>query len=213
MQPSGIAATPGAALGASPQNEYGVPVAQQLVNGMQPYREPAAGGRTSATGTITPTSGTEYLTAVPMFAGDVITSLSFFSASVLTMGTNADGHLWVSLRQPNGTLIAQTADQGGSATWASGAWKTLALAGGPYTIAQSGLYLVGMMQNAGTGGSPATAQVRGNASSSAFWSAGASGQPAGQHAYGWSGTTGNTGTAPATPTLVNSGNWLYCVTS
>lgn len=213
MQQSGIAATPAGPVLGSAQNEYGVPIAALMMNGWQPYREPAAGGRAQNNGSITPTSGVESMIAVPMYAGDVITSISAFSTSVLTMGTNADGHLWFALRNPNGTLIAQSADQGGAATWASGTWKTLALTGGPYTIAQSGLYLCTIMQNIGTGGTPVIANVRGNSNSGAFTGVGNAGQPAAMRSFAFTAGTSLGAVAPSSPTLAQSGSWLYCVAS
>lgn len=211
-QTSGLPDTPASVL-LGGQGSYGIPLAQQLMNGMQPYREPAAGSRSQATGTFTPTSGIEYMVSVPMLAGDVITNITIQSNGALTMGSNLDGHLWFALRNPIGGLILQTADQGGSATWTGATWKPLALSGGPYTIPQTGLYLVTVMVNAGTGGAPAVPTYRGVTNSATFWGTGNTGQPAGQKAYAYSAGTSLTGTAPSTPTLAGNGNWFYCVTS
>ena len=217
MQQSGIPVTPVASLLGSPEGSAGltlsqISASQYLLNGGQPYRE-SVSDRRLASGQCTPSSGVELAVAIVLFGGDVITNLSFVSSSVLTMGSNADGHLWFALRNELGGLILQTADQGGSATWLSGAWKTLALSGGPYTVPETGLYYVSQMQNVGTGGSPATASMRGNATTGVLIGAGNSGQPAGQKAIALTGGSGLGGTAPSSPTLANSGNWLYCVAS
>lgn len=212
-QTSGLPDTPFSPLIGAPQGDYGIPLAQWLMNGGQPYREPAAGTRIQATGTITPSSGVELMTAMPMIAGDVITNISVENSSVLTMGTNADGHLWFSLRNALGGLILQTADQGGSATWISNTWKTLALASGPYTVPTTGIYYVGQMQNIGTGGSPAISTLRGTSNTSTLWGSGAAGQPPGQKSYGYTEGTSLGGTAPSAPSLAVTANWFYCVAS
>lgn len=212
MQPSGIAPVPGAELGSGVPSLYGVPLAAQMMNSGQPYRECAAGYRTQANGAVTPASGTELMTAVPLFTGDVVTNISFFASGALTMGTNGDGHLWFSLRFPGGTLIAQSADQGGSATWAAGSWKTLALSS-PYTATQSGLFLAGLMINTGTGGTPVMASLRGNSTNGAYIGTGNPGQPPGMRSYAFSAGSGLGGSAPVSPALAQSGSWLYCAAS
>ena len=211
-QTSGYPDTPLSVLLGAPQAEYGIPLIQQLMNGGLPYRE-SIPDRRLITGAITPTSGVEHLQAVPLLAGDVITNISLVSNTALTMGSNADGHLWFSLRTATGSLILQTADQGGAATWAANTWKTLALSGGPYTVPQTALYYVGAMQNIGTGGAPVIANLKGNTISSVIFGGGNTGQPAGQKAF--CGTAGSSlgASAPGSATLANSSQWFYCVTS
>ena len=83
------------------------------------------------------TSGTMLSTAILLFAGDVVTNLTF------TSGGTAGGsltHWGFALYDTQATpaLIAQTADQT-SGAWAANAAKTLALAT-PYTVLTTGFY-------------------------------------------------------------------------
>lgn len=77
------------------------------------------------------------------------------------------GQCFCALFGTTGTLIAQTADQ--STAWGSNGLKTMALAGGPYSLA-SGLYTVGFWYN----GTTSPGWVRGSAISSGVINAGMS---------------------------------------
>jgi hypothetical protein len=157
-------------------------------------------------------SGAMTLVALALYAGDVVTSLSFLSgATGLTQGTNNDGHWWFALYDPGGaTLLAQTADQTTTA-WAGSTIKTLALAA-PQTIAATGLYLAAVMVNPGTGGSPAVPTLRGAAGTTGLF--GTTGWPAGVKHLAATAGSGLTTTAPAGPlTLAASANGLYCMAS
>ena len=70
------------------------------------------------------TSGVATAVAVPLVAGDIVTNLSFRSGATAA-GTPT--HLVFALYDPNGNLLAQSADQG-AAAWAADTTKTLALA-------------------------------------------------------------------------------------
>lgn len=108
------------------------------------------------------TSGVMHLTAIPVNAGDVITGLAYTSGSTaLTMGSNVDGHIWAALYDPTVTLVAQSTDAGGAATWAANANKDFTLAGGPFVAASTGIYYSALMVNSGTGGAPAVPSLRG----------------------------------------------------
>ena len=84
-----------------------------------------------------PTSGVALAAAVYLFAGDVVTNLTFASGATAA-GTPT--HWWFALYDtatvPN--LISQSADQTSTA-WGANTAKTLAL-GAPYTVLTSGFY-------------------------------------------------------------------------
>jgi hypothetical protein len=170
------------------------------------YPVDEAGANLSAGGT-----GIMYYSAIVLFAGDVVTNLSFAAATTpLTMGSNADGNLWFALYDSTAALLRQTADQGGSATWAANTAKTLALSSA-YTVLTTGVYYATYMVNSGTGGSPATPTTLGKSILQAGFTGGlVSGQKV---RCGSTGSTLTT-TAPAsfTPATGNS-KYHYAVAS
>jgi hypothetical protein len=90
---------------------------------------------------------TEVMTSValPLEAGDVVTNLTFFSA---TTAANTPLNWWFALYDDAATaaLIAQSADQATTA-WAANTAKTLALATA-YLVPQSGIYRASIMMKA-----------------------------------------------------------------
>ena len=83
--------------------------------------------------------------ALPLQAGDVVTSLTFVSA---TTAANTPTNWWYALYSPAGALLAQTADQTNGA-WAANTAKKLALAT-PQLITEAGVYYAGIMVKAST---------------------------------------------------------------
>jgi hypothetical protein len=158
-------------------------------------------------------SGQMILVGLPLYAGDVITSLTYLSGSNgAVFGSNNDGHLWFALYGPDRVLIAQTADQGVGTPWPANTKLTLPLTT-PQVIPATGLYYVGVMVNAGTGGAPAAPDVRGWPASttqvidSAGW-------PAGVPMLGASNGAGLGAAAPAGPITLSPFSFLcYCIAS
>lgn len=170
--------------------------------------------RASAVSGGSPSTGVMLGAALPLYAGDVVTNLHMLTSSTgLTIGTNSDGHLWAALYSPQLTLMSQSADIGGSATWAANTWKQFAL-GTAQTITQPGLYYAFVMLALGTGGTPVAPLLRISNLNSVLTGAGASGQPAGQKAIGATAGSALTTTAPAGPlTLGATSSLLYVATS
>jgi hypothetical protein len=159
-----------------------------------------------------PTSGVLYLTAVPMFAGDVAGGVAMISASTgLTMGTNADGHVYFGLYNSTYNLVASSADQGGSFTWAGNSIASVNFST-PYTVTASGMYYVGLLIVLGTGGSPVMVQPRGIAGGVTSFYASSSGSswPSGMKTI--AATSGsNLSSLPAGPLSVNpAANIFFC---
>lgn len=100
------------------------------------------GGNLSALTTQVMTS-----VAVLLFAGDVVTNLTFKSGGT---GAGTPTNWWYALFDTNPTpqLLGQTADQT-TAAWAADTAKTLALAS-PYTVPLTGIYYAGVMVKATT---------------------------------------------------------------
>jgi hypothetical protein len=147
-------------------------------------------------------SGIMTVTAIPLYAGDVITSLSFASgATGLTQGTNNDGHWWFALYDPSIHLLAQTADRA-AAAWASITVMTLALSS-PQTITSTGLYYAAVMINPGTGGSPTVPTLRGALLNSGAVS-NVTGWPTGRKMLAGQNGSGLTTTAPAGPLTLSA---------
>ena len=175
----------------------------EFYNGSTAYREPFTRFLSGANlaGFV---SGVEHLQGIYLRAGDVVAKVRMISgATGLTVGTNNDGHLWATLRDPSGTLIAQSPDSGASTAWAPGTTKDFAFPA-PYTVPVDGWYYVGLMINFGTGGTPVMPTMRGmtlqssTASSSAFW-------PTGAKMITATAGTGLTTTAPAGPVTFAAG--------
>lgn len=83
--------------------------------------------------------------ALPLQAGDVVTSLTFVSA---TTAAGTPTNWWFALYSPAGALLAQTADQTNGA-WAANTAKKVALST-PQTITEAGVYYAGIMVKAST---------------------------------------------------------------
>lgn len=83
--------------------------------------------------------------ALPLQAGDVVTSLTFVSA---TTAAGTPTNWWFALYSPAGALLAQTADQTSTA-WAANTAKKLALSA-PVLITQAGVYYAAVMVKATT---------------------------------------------------------------
>lgn len=82
---------------------------------------------------------------LPLEVGNIVTSLSFVSGAT-PAGTPTNW--WFALYAPDGTFLAQTADQL-TAAWAANTVKTLALSR-PVTAAVEGLYYAAVMVKATT---------------------------------------------------------------
>jgi len=104
----------------------------------------AMGGATASNVAIAAT-GVEHAVAIPLEAGDVVTSITFAVATTAA-GTPTAGY--ACLRTPAGALLAQTADFGSTARAANTAY-TVALATAQ-TITSDGLYIVGVSFTAST---------------------------------------------------------------
>jgi hypothetical protein len=104
--------------------------------------------RTEAGGNLAALT-TQVMTAVALYleAGDVVTSLTFCSA---TTAAGTPTNWWFALYSSAATpaLLAQSADQA-SAAWAANTPKTLALAA-PYTVPTTGIYYAAVMVKATT---------------------------------------------------------------
>jgi hypothetical protein len=82
---------------------------------------------------------------------------------VVAAGTGlTSGQNFAGLYNSAGTLIAATADQ--TTPWASGGTKTMALTGGPYSLA-AGFYWVALLSNESAGSTPTVLRAS-NASTS-----------------------------------------------
>lgn len=92
-----------------------------------------------------PVSGTLYMAAIPLMAGQICTSLSFASAGI---GATVPTNWWMALYDRNLALLASTADQLTAAIGASTVF-TLAL-GTPYTVPVTDSYYFGLMVAATT---------------------------------------------------------------
>lgn len=116
-------------------------------------------------------SGTLYLAGgLVLPAGKATASGTFWSATTaLTMGSNADGHLWFCLvRQSDTTVVAISDDVGGAAAWAANSAKTLPWTSSltdatwaNYTPTQDMRLYLGVMISLGTGGAPALPTLHG----------------------------------------------------
>lgn len=91
------------------------------------------------------TSGVMLSVALPLQAGDVVTSLTFATAGTAAATLT---HWWFALYAPDLSLLSQTDDQT-SAVWAANTAKTLAL-GDPQLVDESGVYYAAVMVAATT---------------------------------------------------------------
>jgi hypothetical protein len=127
---------------------YAIKNPQWLSNGQPsgPLRESLPLGRLQATGNLSALStGVMLSVALPLQAGDVITSLTFLSGATAA-GTPTNW--WFALYDTAGTLLRQTADQTSTA-WAANTAKTLALSTA-YTVPTPGVYRAAVMVAAAT---------------------------------------------------------------
>lgn len=188
--------------------------ADQAALGNVAYRETyKRNGSPNVPNTIT--SGVENLTAIYLEAGLVVTNITHVAGSTgLTMGSNADGHFWFALRDYAGNLLGQTADQGGVATWSSGAAKTLAL-GGSYTVPTTDFYYVTIMVNSGTGGAPVMPTIRGiSLGTATIGGGGGAGLPSGIKRLAATAGSALGAVAPTGPvTFTNAANQAYAIIS
>lgn len=145
---------------------------------------------------------TQVMTAVALYleAGDVVTSLTFCSA---TTAAGTPTNWWYALysSEATPTLRGQTADQTNTA-WAANTPKTLALAS-PYTILTTGIHYAAVMVKATTVPTLLGATVNANAAGAVV---------TGQKVLANTSGASLTDTAPATiasPTTV--GTIPYCV--
>lgn len=90
-------------------------------------------------------TGVELSVAIPLNAGDVVTNITFVTATTAA-GTPTAGY--AVLRDPAGAKLVQTADFGSTARAANTKY-TVALTA-PYTVTTPGLYYVGISFTAGT---------------------------------------------------------------
>ena len=90
-------------------------------------------------------TGVEQTVAVPLQAGDTVTSITFITATTAAATPTAG---YACLRSTSGALLAQTADFGSTARAANTAY-TVTLAT-PQLITAAGLYYVGISFTAGT---------------------------------------------------------------
>ncbi len=102
--------------------------------------------RTQVTGNLSALTTQVMLSvALPLQAGDVVTSLTFVSA---TTAAGTPTNWWFALYSPAGALLSQSADQTSTA-WAANTAKTLALAA-PQLITEAGVYYAAVMVKATT---------------------------------------------------------------
>jgi hypothetical protein len=144
----------------------------------------------------------QVMTSVALYleAGDVVTSLTFCSA---TTAAGTPTNWWFALYSTAATpaLLGQTADQTSTA-WAANTVKTVALAT-PYTVPTSGVYYAAVMVKATTPPTLLGASLNVNASSAVV---------TGQKVLAYTSGSALTDTAPATiatPTAVAT--VPYCV--
>jgi len=90
-------------------------------------------------------SGTLFLNAIYLYAGQTVSNITLFSATTAAATT---ANLFFALYDASRNLLAQSANQG-AYTWAANTKKTLAMST-PYKVTQSGVYYIGVMQNATT---------------------------------------------------------------
>lgn len=94
-------------------------------------------------------TGTLYMSAIPLFKGDVVSSVSFFTASVAAVSPT---NWWVGLYDAARNLVAVSTDQTTRAIPATSVITTpVADSGGAaFTVPADGLYYIGIMVAAST---------------------------------------------------------------
>ncbi len=154
-------------------------------------------------------TGVMMATAVPVLAGDVVTSVSFVAATTgLTVGSNHDGYIWFALYDSAYGFIRQTSVESGAVAWSGTTAKTLNLTS-TYTVPTTGIVYAAVMVNYGTGGSPVMPTLRGTGALNSPLSQGV---VAGHARTSWQNGSGLTTTAPAgTVTPSTQGSVLYAL--
>lgn len=170
------------------------------------FRESYSRWLGGSSGTIS--SGVLNLTAIPLFAGDTVTTLTYSSGgTALTKGSTAGTpHLWAALFDTAYGLITQSTDEGDSASWTGSTAKSFTM-GTPYPVTASGIYYAGLCVVAGTGGAPAQPSIRGVSMAGAT----SVGLVGGQKNLGGLSTTALTATAPATAATPTAPSNIYYV--
>lgn len=174
---------------------YPIKNPQWLSNGQATVRESLPLGRLQASGNLSALStGVMLSVALPLQAGDVVTSLTFLSGATAA-GTPTNW--WFALYDTSATpaLLRQTADQTTTA-WAANTAKTVALAT-PFTAPVAGVYRAAINVTATTPPTIAGLAVQNAAAAGAVVS--------GQAVLAQTSGSGLTTTAPATiasPTTV-----------
>lgn len=87
--------------------------------------------------TLTPTTGTTYVTAIALPKGTVVTNITLLTGTAASSGTT---HSWFGLLDSTGKVVAVSAD-GLTANLANSAFITYAM-GAPYTVTAAGLFYV-----------------------------------------------------------------------
>lgn len=189
-------------------SSLGRDLVRQMLNGDPTYRE--SHPRWAVDASITTVSGTPIVVALPLFAGDVVTNLTFASgAQALVAGTTpGTPHLWFALYDPDLELISQSVDEGNSSAWATFTAKTKAL-GSPYTATADGVHYAVANVVAGSGGSPTQPTVRGTVGNSPI----PAGLLASQKQLGGTCGSGVGATAAAGPLTISPAAYPYCVAS
>ena len=112
--------------------------------------------RRLATGAVmTPTSGTMYMTAIWLAAGQIVTGITFVSGST---GETGGTHLWYALYKSDLTFMAQATDNTGATAFAANTAFRMALTAAqtcPYT----GLYYLAFQCTQSAGGTPTLTNV------------------------------------------------------
>lgn len=173
--------------------------AAYLLNGSTFTRENFSRRFQSSSAVASPGTGVMLSTAIVLFAGDVVTSITFRSGATAAA---TPSNWWFALYSNAATpaLLGQTADQTTTA-WGTHTNMTLALAS-PVTITEDGVYYASVMVAAGT---PPTFSGTSTAT------AGAAGAiVTGQKQLSYTSGSGLTTTAPATiATPANVGSQPY----
>lgn len=88
---------------------------------------------------VVATSGTLTLGAIPLHAGQVLSSITWFSSTTAAAGAT---HCWFALYSPTLGLLGVTNDDTSATPWAASTAKNLSLTT-PFTVVTDGLYYLG----------------------------------------------------------------------
>jgi hypothetical protein len=131
--------------GGAPSILTGTDLARTFMRPAGALRETVPRGTTSLNSSGALTSGTLFLTAIALVAGDQVRSISVVAAGTGAASPTAQ---WFGLFDANRNALALTADDGATA-WPANTTKTLSFAA-TYMVPTSGLYYVGVMVAAAT---------------------------------------------------------------